>query len=158
MAVPQPKLAVVPTISAQAPEIVAANYDNPLSRLKGDSGQAIYGFGHGKGDGFGFGQDGGAGGATYIVGGDVSSPLLISKIQPEYTEDARRAKYSGIVHLAVVIDEHGVPVDIRIVNPLGLGLDEKAVEAVQRWRFRPGYKNGKPVKVRAAIDVNFRLL
>jgi TonB family protein len=167
VAVEKPKLAVVPTITAPAPEIQANNYDDPLSKLSGNSGgQGINGFGDGKGggigkgdgDGLGDGSGGGSGGGVYRAGGEVSSPALITKVEPEYSEEARKAKYSGVVRLSVVIDEHGVPTDIHVTGPLGLGLDEKAVEAVQKWRFRPGLKNGKPVKVRASIEVSFRLL
>jgi len=167
VAVEKPKLAVVPTITAPAPEIQANNYDDPLSKLSGNSGgQGINGFGDGKGggigkgngDGLGDGEGGGSGGGVYRAGGEVSSPALITKVEPEYSEEARKAKYSGVVRLSVVIDEHGVPTDIHVTGPLGLGLDEKAVEAVQKWRFRPGLKNGKPVKVRASIEVSFRLL
>jgi len=167
VAVANPKLAVTPTITAPAPEILAANYDDPLSKLSGASGgQGLNGFGDGKGggigtghgDGIGNGEGGGSGGGVYKPGGDVSSPVLISKVEPEYSEEARRAKYSGIVQLSVVIDEHGIPTDIRVIAPLGLGLDEKAVQAVQHWRFRPGLRNGKPVKVQAAVVVTFRLL
>jgi len=167
VAVANPKLAVTPTITAPAPEILAANYDDPLSKLSGTSGgQGINGFGDGKGggigkgsgDGLGDGEGGGSGGGIYRAGGDVSSPALISKVEPEYSDQARRAKYSGVVRLSVVIDENGIPTDIHVTGPLGLGLDEKAVQAVQHWRFRPGLKNGKPVKVRASIEVSFRLL
>jgi TonB family protein len=167
VAMVQPKLAVVPTLTAPAPSIVAENYDDPLSKLTENSGgQGINGFGDGKGggigkgngDGLGNGEGSGSGGGIYRAGGEVSSPQLISKVEPEYSEEARKAKYSGVVHLSVVIDEHGIPTDIRVTGPLGLGLDEKAVEAVQHWRFRPGMRNGKAVKVRAMVEVSFRLL
>jgi TonB family protein len=158
---------VVPIISAPAPQIDASVYGDPLSKLNDNSaGQGINGLGQGKGggagngsgDGFGYGSGGGSGGGVYRAGGDVSSPILISKVEPEYSEEARRAKYSGAVLLSVIIDEQGVPQDIRVVRPLGLGLDEKAIEAVRHWRFRPGVHNGKPVRVRASIEVTFRLL
>ncbi len=167
VAVPKPLLPVVPTISAPAPQIDASVYGDPLSKLNDASaGQGINGLGNGKGgglgngsgDGLGDGSGGGTGGGVFRAGGEVSSPVLISKVEPEYSEEARKAKYSGTVLLSVVVDEHGVPQDIHVVRPLGLGLDEKAVEAVQRWRFRPGIRNGKPVRVRATIEVSFRLL
>ena len=167
VAVQKPKLAVTPTITAPAPDIQAANYDDPLSKLTGNSGgQGINGFGDGKGggigkgngDGLGDGEGGGSGGGVYRAGGEVSSPAIITKVEPEYSEEARKAKYSGIVRLSVVIDEHGIPTEIHVTGPLGLGLDEKAIEAVQKWRFRPGMRNGKAVKVRASIEVSFRLL
>jgi TonB family protein len=167
VAVPKPLLPVVPTITAPAPQIQADIYADPMSQLTGNSaGQGINGLGNGKGgglgngngDGLGDGSGGGTGGGTYRAGGEVSSPILISKVEPEYSEEARKAKYSGTVLLSVVVDEHGVPTEIHVVRPLGLGLDEKAIEAVQKWRFRPGVKNGRPVRVRATIEVSFRLL
>lgn len=88
----------------------------------------------------------------------MSAPTLIHKVEPEYSEEARKAKYQGTVVLYVVVDEKGLPRELKVVRALGLGLDEKAIEAVQKWRFRPGYLNGQPVKVAATIEVNFRLL
>ena len=60
--------------------------------------------------------------------------------------------------LAIVVDENGLPQDVRVIRSVGLGLDQKAIEAVQKWRFKPGQKDGKPVPVSANIEVNFRLL
>lgn len=167
VAVPKPLLPVVPTITAPVPQINADNYGDPLSKLNDNSaGQGINGLGNGKGggigsgdgDGYGPGSGSGTGGGVFRAGGEVSSPVLISKVEPEYSEEARKAKYSGTVLLSVVVDEHGIPQDIHVVRQLGLGLDEKAIEAVQKWRFRPGVRNGKPVRVRATIEVSFRLL
>lgn len=167
MAVPQPKLPVTPTITAPAPQIVADQYGDPLSKLEQNSaGQGVDGLGNGKGrglgsgdgDGFGNGSGGGSGGGAYRIGGDVSAPVLVSKVEPEYSEEARKAKYSGEVLLSIVVDASGTPRDIHIVRPLGLGLDEKAIEAVAKWRFRPGLKGGRPVATQAQVIVNFRLL
>ena len=167
VAVPKPVLPLTPTITAQVPQITAPDYGDPLSKLNDNSaGQGINGLGDGKGggigkgngDGYGDGSGGGSGGGVFRAGGEVSSPVLISKVEPEYSEEARKAKYSGTVLLSVVVDEHGIPQDIHVVRALGLGLDEKAIEAVQRWRFRPGVRNGKPVRVKATIEVSFRLL
>ncbi len=116
------------------------------------------GVGPGKGGGYGPGEGGGVGGGVYRIGGGVSAPTLIHKVEPEYSEEARKAKYQGTVVLYVVVDEKGLPRELKVVRALGLGLDEKAIEAVQKWRFRPGYLNGQPVKVAATIEVNFRLL
>jgi TonB family protein len=95
---------------------------------------------------------------VYKIGGGVSSPQLLFKVEPEYSEEARKAKFQGTVVLYVVVDEKGMPRDLKVVRPLGLGLDEKAIEAVTKWRFKPGYKDGRPVAVAATIEVNFRLL
>ena len=83
---------------------------------------------------------------------------MLSKVEPEYSEEARKAKWQGTVVLQIVVDEHGLPKDMKVMRQLGLGLDQKAMEAVGKWRFKPGMKDGKPVPVIATIEVNFRLL
>jgi len=167
LAVPKPILPATPTITAPAPQIVAEQYGDPLSKLDPMSaGQGADGLGNGKGrglgngdgDGFGNGSGGGSGGGAYRIGGDVSAPVLVSKVEPEYSEEARKAKYSGEVLLSIVVDATGVPRDIHVIRPLGLGLDEKAIEAVMKWRFRPGLKGGRAVATQAQVIVNFRLL
>jgi TonB family protein len=79
-------------------------------------------------------------------------------VDPEYSEEARKAKYSGTVLLQLVVDVDGKAKNIRVVKGVGLGLDERAVEAVQKWKFIPGKKNGQAVPVYATVEVNFRLL
>jgi TonB family protein len=98
------------------------------------------------------------GGGAFRVGGGVSAPTLLYKVEPEYSEEARKAKYQGTVILYIEVDPAGKARNVRVVRSLGLGLDEKAIEAVNKWKFRPGYKDGKPVTVAATIEVNFRLL
>ncbi len=163
----KPKLPVTPTITAPAPQITADVYGDPLSKMaplsggpgnQGLGGGSGGGLGNGNGDGYGNGNGGGMGGGAYKVGGEVSAPVLISKTEPEYSEEARKAKYSGTVLLSLTVDANGLPRDIRVVRPLGLGLDEKAIEAVQRWRFRAGMKGGHAVSTLATIEVSFRLL
>ncbi|HEY2842428.1 MAG TPA: M56 family metallopeptidase, partial [Bryobacteraceae bacterium] len=95
---------------------------------------------------------------VYRIGAGVSAPVPIYRADPEYSEEARVAKWQGAVLLQVVINEEGVPQDIKVIRPLGLGLDEKAIEAVQKWRFRPGMMDGKAVPVAANMEINFRLL
>jgi TonB family protein len=92
------------------------------------------------------------------VGAGVSPPAVIYKVDPEYSKEASKAKLSGTVTLSVVVDKEGTPRNIQVVEPLGMGLDEKAIEAVRQWKFRPGQKDGQPVNVRAKIQVNFRLV
>jgi len=87
----------------------------------------------------------------------TTAPVLLHKQEPEYPEEARRAKYSGTVVLEAEIDDSGGVRDVR-VRSLGLGLDEKAVEAVAQWRFQPGTRDGQPVAMRARVRVSFRLL
>jgi len=90
--------------------------------------------------------------------GGVSAPVLIHKVEPEYTEEARAAKYQGTVILYVEIDPNGNAKNIEVKESLGLGLDEKAIEAVKQWKFKPGQKDGNPVTVFATIEVIFRQL
>ena len=116
------------------------------------------GVGSGRGSGVGPGSGGGIGGGVFRIGGGVSQPRLLHKVEPEYSEEARKAKYQGTVMLSVEVWEDGVAHNIRVLRSLGLGLDEKAVEAVKQWKFSPGKKDGKPVKVLAQIQVSFRLL
>jgi TonB family protein len=94
--------------------------------------------------------------AVFRVGGGVTSPILIHKTNPEYTDEARFAMLEGTVVLAVQIDPEGQAVNIRVLHPLGMGLNEKAIECVRQWRFRPAMKDGLPVQVEAQIEVNFR--
>jgi TonB family protein len=96
--------------------------------------------------------------SIYKVGGGVKAPSLVSKVEPEYSEEARSAKYSGTAVLKVVVDVDGLAKNIEVVNALGMGLDEQAVLAIQRWKFKPGEKDGVPVPVMAKIEVNFKLM
>ncbi len=169
---PAPKLVMEPTIvvppEVPLPKVNINAWGDPLAKIGPPSsgpgsGGGIGtgsggGVGSGRGPGFGPGEGGGVGGGVYRIGGGVTAPTLIHKVEPEYSEEARKAKFQGTVVLYVVVDEKGMPRDIRVVKPLGLGLDEKAVEAVEKWRFRPGYLNGKAVAVAATVEVNFRLL
>jgi TonB family protein len=94
---------------------------------------------------------------VYRVGEGVTPPKVIHKTEPHYTAEARRAQIQGTVVLQVTVDETGTPAGISIVSPLGFGLDDRAREAVSQWTFRPGLKDGKPVKTASTISVDFRL-
>jgi len=169
---PNPKLATEPTLIAppdvSLPQVNLPQYGDPLAKLGLASGGPGSeggigtgkggGVGPGKGGGFGLGEGGSVGGGVFRAGGGVSAPSLIYKVEPEYSEEARKAKYQGTVVLYVEVDPSGHAVNPRVIRSLGLGLDEKAIEAVRKWKFRPGYKDGKPVTVAATIEVNFRLL
>ncbi len=96
--------------------------------------------------------------SVYKIGGDVSQPKLIWKVEPEYTEEARAAKLQGTVQMNVVIGTDGAASQFQIHQGLGLGLDQKAIDAVRQWQFQPATKEGAPVPVIATIQVNFRLL
>src|ERR1700722_13625171 len=94
---------------------------------------------------------------VYRVGNGVTSPRVISKTDPEYSEEARILKLAGTVKLSVVVGVDGKVRDVQVVESVGLGLDEKAVEAVRTWGFQPGLKDGMPVPVMVNIEVSFRL-
>lgn len=85
----------------------------------------------------------------------VGGPIAIYKPEPMYSEEARKAKYQGTVVLWIVVDAQGNVGNVRVVKPLGLGLDEKAVETLRTWKFRPATRNGVPVPV--SVEVTFRL-
>jgi protein TonB len=168
----QAKLTMDPTIIAPPdvplPNVNLPNYGDPLSKIGPlsngtGSGAGIGsgsggGVGSGKGGGFGPGEGGGFGGGVFKVGGGVTAPALLYKVEPEYSEEARKAKFQGTVVLYVEVDPNGHAINPKVIRSLGLGLDEKAIEAIKKWKFKPGMKDGKAVTVAATIEVNFRLL
>jgi periplasmic protein TonB len=115
------------------------------------------GVGVGHGAGVGAGSGGGIGGGVFKVGGGISAPQAVSTPDPQYTEEARLAKTQGKCILWLIVDETGKPRNIRVVRGLGNGLDAKAIEAVQQWRFQPAMKDGKPVNVQISVEVGFHL-
>jgi periplasmic protein TonB len=169
-----PKLAVEPTIVVP-PQVklnMAANMPNlgdPMSKIPSGppsngtgSGAGIGagsggGVGVGTGPGVGEGRGGGIGGGVFRVGGGVSAPRALNTPDPDYSEEARKAKYQGTVVLWLVVDPAGRPRDVKVARSLGMGLDQKAIEAVRKWTFEPAMKDGKPVAVQINVEVNFRL-
>jgi TonB family protein len=169
-----PKLAVEPTI-VMPPQVKLANNNLPnLGDPKSPviagppsngigSGAGIGsgsggGIGSGTGGGVGPGTGGGYGGGLFRPGvGGVSAPKVIYKPDPEYSEEARKAKYQGTVVLQMVVGADGRTKNPRVQRGLGMGLDEKALEAVRSWKFEPAEKDGKPVAVLISVEVAFRL-
>ena len=166
----KPKLAVMPTVvvppEMKMPQLGPTG--DPLAKLSGplSNGTGVGGgigtgsgggVGSGRGPGVGPGWGGGVGGGAYHVGGGVSAPKILYRIEPEFSEEARKNKWQGVVVLRVVIGTDGKAHDIRVQRSLGMGLDEKAVEAVNQWRFDPGHKDGQPVPVEVSFEVSFRL-
>ncbi|HLH32690.1 MAG TPA: energy transducer TonB, partial [Terriglobia bacterium] len=90
-------------------------------------------------------------------GGGVSPPSVISSVKPQYPDTARNAKLQGTVVVEAIILEDGSLTVSKVVRGLGMGLDESAIDALKQWKFKPGMKDGKPVKVRLNIEVNFNL-
>lgn len=87
----------------------------------------------------------------------TTAPRVIYSPDPEYSEKARQAKFQGVCVLSLVVDTDGIPQDIKVARSLGMGLDEKAIEAVKNWRFEPARKDGVPVAVKVNVEVAFRL-
>jgi periplasmic protein TonB len=166
-----PKLAVEPTIVIP-PQVQLAS--NNMPNLGDPMAHAILpsngtgagggigsgsggGVGSGKGPGFGPGEGGGTGGGIFHVGGGVSPPRQIYAPEPEFSEEARKAKYQGVCTLGLIVGTDGRPSNIRVLSSLGMGLDEKAIEAVKNWKFEPAMKDGHPVRVEIAVEVDFHL-
>jgi protein TonB len=116
------------------------------------------GLGSGAGNGYGPGEGGNTGGGLYQIGGRVSPPVALNTVEAEFSDEARRAKYQGVVLISLIVDTNGNPQNPRVIRPLGMGLDEKALEAVKKYKFKPAMKDGKtPVPVMITVEVNFRL-
>jgi TonB family protein len=169
---PSPKLAVEQTIMV-APDIkltasnTMPNIGDPRSTAVipsngTGSGSGIGdgsggGIGPGNGRGYGPGEGMGTGGGIYRIGKGVTPPRVIYQTDPEFSEEARKAKYQGTCVLGLIVDANGRPTAIRVINALGMGLDEKAIESVKNWKFEPGKKDGHDVSVEIAVEVDFHL-
>ena len=169
-----PKLSVPSAINVQTniqlpdnpnlPNIGMAKSANVTLASNGQGGGSGMGTGYGggmgpgTGNGFGPGSGGNAGGGVYQIGGGVSAPVAIFTPEAEFSDEARRAKYQGVCLISLIVDAQGNPQDPRVIRALGMGLDEKALEAVRKYKFKPAMKDGRtPVPVRITIEVNFRL-
>ncbi len=156
------KIHVDPTIEVQQdvkmasslPQIGVAS--SPVVGMSMGNGSGS-GLGSGNGSGLGPGSGGNTGGGPKRIGGGVSAPVLIYSVDPEFSEEARKAKAAGHVMVALWVDEKGLPTHVRVARGMGMGLDEKAVEAVKQYRFRPSMENGKPVTVQMNVDVAFQI-
>jgi TonB family protein len=115
------------------------------------------GMGSGNGNGYGPGTGGNTGGGLYRVGGGVSAPVPLNQVEAEFSDEARRAKYQGVCLISLIVDAQGNPQNPRVVRTLGMGLDEKALEAVRKYKFKPAMKGNTPVPVMITVEVNFRL-
>jgi protein TonB len=164
-----PKLAVEPTEMVKMPD----NPNLPNLGMTTSTQVALASQGRGSGSGFGSGMGGGIGmgrgvgsgpgsgggygGGIMSVGGGVSAPAVISRVEPQFTEEARQANFQGNVAIQLIVDQQGNPQNIHVVRHLGMGLDEKAMEAVRQYRFHPATYQGHPVAVQIVIDVDFHL-
>jgi protein TonB len=168
---PNPKLTAEPTVMVDPDIKIATNNlpnlgdpkstlvipSNGTGSLGGIGSGDEDGVGTGKGPGVGPGEGGNAGGGHFRAGKGITQPRIIYGPDPEFSEEARKAKYQGLCVLEVTVDVNGLPTNIRVVNSLGMGLDEKAIEAVKNWRFEPAMKDGHPLAVTVNLEVDFHL-
>ena len=158
-----PKIAIEPSVVVQNDLRLADNAlpnlgvpNSPIVSRSMGSGKGT-GMGPGDGDGIGPGSGGNKGGGLRHVGGTVSAPEVLHAVDPEFSEEARKAKVSGDVQVYLWVDEHGNPTHVRVIRGMGMGLDERAVEAVKQYKFKPAMENGRPVTVEMYIDVTFQI-
>jgi len=160
-----PKLAMDPTLlgppDLKIPSPNMANFGDPLGKSVTDSlgnGNGT-GIGSGSGGGLGPGEGGGTGGGVFRAGlNGVGSPMCIYCPQPEYSDEARKAKYQGTVLLDVTVTADGRVISPIVIKGPGLGLEEKALSQVRNWKMRPAVgPSGKPVNCRVQIEVTFHL-
>lgn len=168
---PNPKLAVDPSVVAppNIPVLKTGDLGDPLSKIMGTASNGTGvgggigsgsggGVGSGRGPGVGPGYGGGYGGGIYRVGNGISPPVPIYDPEPDYSDEARKAKYQGTVVLSVVVGPDGRAHDPHVQRSLGMGLDEKAIEKVMKeWKFEPAKKDGQAVAVLVSIEVSFHL-
>lgn len=164
-----PKLAVEQTV--MVPPQVKINQVGPIGSLtsvlsvpsngtgygSGVGESCCGGVGSGNGRGVGPGDTAGIGGGVFQVGGGVAPPRIKYQTEPEFSEEARKAKHQGTVVVRATVGQDGKIHNPHVVRSLGLGLDEKAIEAVNQWLFEPAIKDGRKVAVYVDIEVNFRL-
>ena len=115
------------------------------------------GLGEGTGPGIGPGSGGGTGGGPYRPGSGVTAPSIIREVKPNYTDEARRRSLEGDVDLEIIVRNDGVVGNVKVLQGLGSGLDERAIDAVRQWRFAPATRFGAPVDVVVEVSVEFRL-
>jgi TonB family protein len=172
---PNAKLQVEPTLigpdNLRVPSPTSDRWGDPLAKMVNDSNGpgsgggmgsgSGGGIGSGTGGGLGPGSGGGTGGGAYRAGENGAGyPSCVYCPRPDYSDEARKSKYQGDVWLEVLVLENGKPSpnDIKVTKSLGMGLDEKAIEAVRTWQFKPAIgPNGKPVKTWTVVQVQFQL-
>jgi protein TonB len=159
-----PKLTPEPTLNVQA-DLHMAKVNAPVigmaaapAVIVSPGNGAGAGLGAGSGDGLGSGTGGNYGGGIFKVGGGVSQPQVLFAPDPAFTEEARQAKVAGKVVVYLQVNPEGRPMHVKVLRGLGMGLDEKAVEAVRQYKFKPAIKDGHPVTVEMNVDVNFQII
>jgi periplasmic protein TonB len=158
----EPKIHIEPTIEVQQDVKMASSLpqigiaSSPLVGMSMGNGSGT-GLGSGNGSGLGPGSGGNTGGGPRRIGGGVSAPVLIYSVEPEFSEEARKAKVAGNVLVNLWVGTDGLPSHVHVIRGVGMGLDEKAKEAVMQYRFKPAMENGRPVLVELNVEVNFQI-
>jgi periplasmic protein TonB len=164
-----PKLAVEPTTQIRLqqdttlPQLGVAQTQQVALASQGSGSNSGFGLGmggglgQGHGTGMGPGGNSGYGGGLMNVGGGVSAPRVIHSVEPQFTPEARQAYHQGVVGIQLIVDSQGNPQNVRVVRQLGMGLDERAIEAVKQYKFSPAMYQGHAVSVQMVINVEFRL-
>jgi protein TonB len=170
-----PKIPMVPSIDVQKDIKLPDNPNMPMVGVtnspnvtlasagtgsNGGMGSGQHGgLGSGNGNGLGPGDGGNVGGGLRKVGNGVSAPTLLYKVEAEFSDEARRAKYEGVVLVSLIVDANGNPQQVRVSRSLGMGLDEKALEAVRQYKFKPAFDkvSGKNVPVQMSVEISFHL-
>ena len=141
--------------------LIEATQDSGTSQGPGTGGGVGSGegtgLGEGEGPGLGPGTGGGTGGGPYGPGSGIDPPRLLREVKPQYTEAALRQRLEGEVVVEVVVLRDGRVGDVRLIQRLGAGLDERAVDAVKQWVFEPARRLGAPVDVLVEVAVDFSL-
>jgi protein TonB len=158
---PDPTIDVQNSIIIQDnPKLLNFGQSNSHNVKQGSLGNGTgIGIGSGNGNGYGPGSGWNAGGGLAKVGGGVSAPVVIYSVNPEFSDEARRAKYQGICTVTLIVDAQGNPQNPHVTQALGMGLDEKAIEAIKQYKFKPAYDKDKKktVAVMVSIEINFHI-
>jgi periplasmic protein TonB len=158
----EPKIKIDPTVEVQKDVKMASSIpqiglaSSPIVGMSMGNGSGT-GLGSGNGSGIGPGSGGNTGGGPRRIGGGVSAPQLVYSVEPEFSEEARKAKVAGNVLVNLWVGTDGLPSHVHVIRGVGMGLDEKAVEAVKQYKFKPAMENGKPVLVELNVEVNFQI-
>jgi len=159
----EPRIKIPSTVDVD-PKIKMAKTDlpnfgmpnSPLTGVSMGNGHGS-GLGSGNGAGIGAGSGGNIGGGLRRIGGGVSAPVVLFAPEPEFSEEARKAKVAGNVLVYLQVDANGRPQHVRVLRGIGLGLDEKAMEAVRQYKFKPAMESGHAVPVEMNVEVNFQI-
>jgi TonB family protein len=156
---PPPEPVNIPVQTLNAAPVVAPGVLTPNPDTLSTGSGSGSGAGPGQGSGIGPGFGGGTGGGAYRPGNGVQLPQPINEVKPQYTADAMRAKVQGTVLLECVVLPDGTVGSVEVVRSLDstFGLDQEAIKAAKRWKFRPGTRFGEPVAVLVTIELTFTL-